>query len=346
RFTTTVLLQAFPQVKYIIDLTNTDRYYDEKEFTNFGVKYEKIMIPGREVPSTESVIRLHFSFVSDDIIGVHCTHGVNRSGYLICRYLVQQLGWEPEFCLKAFEEARGYSIERKIYLNALQKTPREKIDTSKISMESSSSSSYESLSKRKLFSHPASGGRFGLYTMGPPGLVSARRGFAKDGPFSPGHFGFGGPPPGFRPMPPPPGMPPVPPLPGPPPMYGPRPFRYGPPPAPSMRPPPPRPGFPFLGFPPPRPPPTMLPPPKMPPPPPPRVTLQQLQTQKKKSHIRHGVVSKNRAGAMRQNSQLRRILPKLLKEQDFTVDTFEENLLAVSTQTNRRPNKGRYNQRK
>ncbi|XP_017755892.1 PREDICTED: probable tyrosine-protein phosphatase F54C8.4 [Eufriesea mexicana] len=60
RFTTTVLLQAFPQVKYIIDLTNTDRYYDEKEFTNFGVKYEKIMIPGREVPSTESVIRYYY----------------------------------------------------------------------------------------------------------------------------------------------------------------------------------------------------------------------------------------------------------------------------------------------
>ncbi len=30
------------------------------------------------------------------LIGVHCTHGVNRTGYLICRYLVQKLKWEPE----------------------------------------------------------------------------------------------------------------------------------------------------------------------------------------------------------------------------------------------------------
>ena len=32
------------------------------------------------------------SFVPDDIVGVHCTHGVNRSGYLICRlvYYIKQ----------------------------------------------------------------------------------------------------------------------------------------------------------------------------------------------------------------------------------------------------------------
>ena len=30
RFTVSVLVQAFPRIKYIIDLTNTDRYYDEK----------------------------------------------------------------------------------------------------------------------------------------------------------------------------------------------------------------------------------------------------------------------------------------------------------------------------
>ncbi|KAK9299836.1 hypothetical protein QLX08_007284 [Tetragonisca angustula] len=53
RFTVSVLVQAFPRIKYIIDLTNTDRYYDEKEFTNSGIKYEKIMVRGREVPSVD-----------------------------------------------------------------------------------------------------------------------------------------------------------------------------------------------------------------------------------------------------------------------------------------------------
>ena len=39
------------------------------------------------------------------LIGVHCTDGVNRSGYLVCRFLIENLGWsshealEGVFCL-------------------------------------------------------------------------------------------------------------------------------------------------------------------------------------------------------------------------------------------------------
>ena len=29
---------------------------------------------------------LSLVFFTDVLIGVHCTHGVNRTGYLICRY--------------------------------------------------------------------------------------------------------------------------------------------------------------------------------------------------------------------------------------------------------------------
>ena len=34
--------------------------------------------------------------ISDALIGVHCTHGVNRTGYLICRYLIEKLDWDPQ----------------------------------------------------------------------------------------------------------------------------------------------------------------------------------------------------------------------------------------------------------
>jgi len=27
------------------------------------------------------------------IIGIHCTHGYNRTGFLICAYLVEKLDW-------------------------------------------------------------------------------------------------------------------------------------------------------------------------------------------------------------------------------------------------------------
>lgn len=41
---------------------------------------------------------LHQYFL-DNIIGVHCTNGVNRSGYLICRYLIDSLGWSSHDAL-------------------------------------------------------------------------------------------------------------------------------------------------------------------------------------------------------------------------------------------------------
>ena len=30
------------------------------------------------------------------VIGVHCTHGVNRTGYMVCRYMISKLGFAPD----------------------------------------------------------------------------------------------------------------------------------------------------------------------------------------------------------------------------------------------------------
>ncbi|CAF3836814.1 unnamed protein product [Rotaria sp. Silwood1] len=32
----------------------------------------------------------------DNLIGIHCTHGINRSGYFIVRYLIEILGQQPD----------------------------------------------------------------------------------------------------------------------------------------------------------------------------------------------------------------------------------------------------------
>ena len=64
---------------------------------------------------------IHFSFLfSESVIGVHCTHGVNRTGYLICRYLIQKLSWDPENAIEKFAEFRGHPIERNNYLHSLK----------------------------------------------------------------------------------------------------------------------------------------------------------------------------------------------------------------------------------
>ena len=62
----------------------------------------------------------------DALIGVHCTHGVNRSGYLICRYLIEKMNWEPSKAIAEFNLHRGHQIERQNYidnLKSLKKSP-------------------------------------------------------------------------------------------------------------------------------------------------------------------------------------------------------------------------------
>ncbi|XP_011498938.1 PREDICTED: RNA/RNP complex-1-interacting phosphatase [Ceratosolen solmsi marchali] len=142
QFTTSILMKSQPKLKYVIDLTNTTKYYNPSDFTSVGIKYMKIMLPGGQVPPQECVKRFfkiieQFSEESgpDDIIGVHCTHGVNRTGYLICRYLIQQLGWDHDKAFQGFKEARGYMIERTVYINKLINLPvGSKLDIRKVKL--------------------------------------------------------------------------------------------------------------------------------------------------------------------------------------------------------------------
>ncbi|VDM61845.1 unnamed protein product [Angiostrongylus costaricensis] len=94
------------------------------------IQYQKINCPGRGfVERTECVTEFNKAIQdyidkSDDeeaLIGVHCTNGVNRSGYLICRFLIEHLGWSSHEALDAFERARGYPIEKGSYVQALHK---------------------------------------------------------------------------------------------------------------------------------------------------------------------------------------------------------------------------------
>ena len=74
--------------------------------------------------------------VGDKLIGVHCTHGLNRTGYLICRYMVEMKGVEPEVAIQAFDLARGHRQERQNYLMHLRSKAWE-TGTSCISVASS-----------------------------------------------------------------------------------------------------------------------------------------------------------------------------------------------------------------
>lgn len=52
-------------------------------------------------------------------IAVHCTHGFNRTGFLICSYLVTQESWEISAAVKIFAKSRPPGIYKQDYLDKL-----------------------------------------------------------------------------------------------------------------------------------------------------------------------------------------------------------------------------------
>ena len=128
-FNTRTVMDHISSLGMVIDLTNTDRYYNPKDFTDNRIRHYKVKTAGQVIPNYSVFKRfchLVENFIeankdNDKLIGVHCTHGLNRTGYLICRYMIQQLGVAPDQAITDFNSARGYSMEREPYLEDLRK---------------------------------------------------------------------------------------------------------------------------------------------------------------------------------------------------------------------------------
>uniref|UniRef100_A0A0K0F238 RNA/RNP complex-1-interacting phosphatase (inferred by orthology to a human protein) n=1 Tax=Strongyloides venezuelensis TaxID=75913 RepID=A0A0K0F238_STRVS len=108
----------------IIDLTSTNRYYDKYEFIKRKIRHYKLPCSGHEIHQNEpralEFIQIVHEFLSDQnncgkVVGVHCTHGLNRTGYMICRYMTDVMGFSAKDATEAFEKARGYTMVRVQY---------------------------------------------------------------------------------------------------------------------------------------------------------------------------------------------------------------------------------------
>ncbi|KAM7384901.1 hypothetical protein PAMA_011997 [Pampus argenteus] len=112
----------------IIDLTFTTRYYQLSDVPQ-SCCYIKILTKGHRVPPDATILSFkravtHFlneNCDNDKLIGVHCTHGLNRTGYLVCRYLIDVDGLELTAAVELFNACRGHRIERQNYLLDLHK---------------------------------------------------------------------------------------------------------------------------------------------------------------------------------------------------------------------------------
>jgi mRNA-capping enzyme len=111
-----------------IDLTNTDRFYKRSDIEMSDCQYVKLKCRGfGETPSveqTQAFIELVDEFSMEhpiDVIGVHCTHGFNRTGFLIAAYLVEKLDFDVAAAIQQFAESRPPGIYKQDYINELYK---------------------------------------------------------------------------------------------------------------------------------------------------------------------------------------------------------------------------------
>ncbi|KAJ3671732.1 hypothetical protein LUZ60_007811 [Juncus effusus] len=122
--------KAGREIGLVLDLTNTTRYYSVQEWTKLGIKHQKIACRGREsVPDNESVNQFVFAVMefmdrhknskTQKYILVHCTHGHNRTGFMIVHYLMRTQLTSVSEAIERFRTVRPPGIYKPDYIKAL-----------------------------------------------------------------------------------------------------------------------------------------------------------------------------------------------------------------------------------
>lgn len=130
RFSPEILIKQLEERKInigmVINLTFSSRYYDGEDFEDHNIEFRQITCRGHnEAPQEKE--RLEFiktckSFLSRSPtkkIAVHCTHGFNRTGFMICSFLFSERDWAIEAAISQFAAKRPPGIYKQDYINEL-----------------------------------------------------------------------------------------------------------------------------------------------------------------------------------------------------------------------------------
>ncbi|KHC89634.1 hypothetical protein I503_00456 [Candida albicans SC5314] len=109
----------------IIDISADIPPYSPKSFEK--IKYYKCATVSKVVPDQSAIRRfiqlvndiLHENTVANPLIAVHCHYGFNRTGFLICCYLIEVLGWSVEEAVEGFKIAKQPGIKHPHFIDAL-----------------------------------------------------------------------------------------------------------------------------------------------------------------------------------------------------------------------------------
>ncbi|KAJ3451187.1 mRNA-capping enzyme [Anaeramoeba flamelloides] len=114
-------------VGLIVDLTNQYGYYSREYFKEKGITHLKLPCRGNreEVPPRTTTHHFICKIVKyarsnpSKLIAVHCTHGYNRTGFMICCFLVEVMKVQLSEALNRFTNSRPPGIYKQHYIDAL-----------------------------------------------------------------------------------------------------------------------------------------------------------------------------------------------------------------------------------
>jgi mRNA-capping enzyme len=129
---TTNLKEKFRGVGIVIDLTAGKSSYDPENFGKFGVLYDKIPCLGHSTPPSQlevntsiyKIRRIYKECLKKRLsVLIHCTHGFNRSGFIIVLYWLRMQDNVPLHPLSdwinLFATSRPPGINKNSYINEL-----------------------------------------------------------------------------------------------------------------------------------------------------------------------------------------------------------------------------------
>lgn len=109
-----------------IDLTNTNRYYKKESIERMEISYLKLAMRGHKQPptceETKAFVDICHNFISKNplsVIGIHCTHGFNRTGFLICAYLIEKHDYPADAAVATYAACREPGIYKAEYIEEL-----------------------------------------------------------------------------------------------------------------------------------------------------------------------------------------------------------------------------------
>ncbi|EFJ44707.1 hypothetical protein VOLCADRAFT_118653, partial [Volvox carteri f. nagariensis] len=113
------------KVGLLLDLSNHDCLYTDD--IPPWLTYRHIQLVAKELPPPEfvdTVVAVANKFWEkhpDEYIAVHCAYGFNRTGFVVCCYLIECCGLNVEAALSAFAESRPPGVKHEQFRNELHR---------------------------------------------------------------------------------------------------------------------------------------------------------------------------------------------------------------------------------